>query len=68
MNWKLVVAVAAFGVVMGLASVLGWTDGLEGWLWLAILSSASVASLAGNRRSSGCTASLSGSLAAVWHR
>lgn len=36
MNWKLVLLLAAFGVVMGLASVLGWTAGIELWLWLAI--------------------------------
>ncbi|HXH23882.1 MAG TPA: hypothetical protein VNI78_01460 [Vicinamibacterales bacterium] len=36
MKWKLVLLLAAFGVVMGLASVLGWTAGIELWLWLAI--------------------------------
>lgn len=36
MNWKLVLLLAAFGVVVGLALVLGWTAGIELWLWLAI--------------------------------
>lgn len=36
MNWKLIVLLAGCGVVMGIASVLGFTSGIEGFLWLAI--------------------------------
>jgi len=36
MNWKLVASLSAFGVLMGFASVLGWTGKLEGPLWIAI--------------------------------
>lgn len=36
MNWPLVLALAATGLVMGTASVLGWTAGIEGWPWVVI--------------------------------
>lgn len=36
MNWRLIGALPGFGVLMGVASVLGFTKGLEGLLWLAI--------------------------------
>jgi hypothetical protein len=36
MNWKLILSLSGFGVIMGALSVLGWTRGVEGWLWLAI--------------------------------
>jgi uncharacterized membrane protein YvlD (DUF360 family) len=36
MNWKLIGALSGFGVLMGVASVLGFTKGLEGLLWLVI--------------------------------
>jgi hypothetical protein len=36
MNWKLIAPLAGFGVLMGVASVLGFTAGIEGLLWLFI--------------------------------
>ena len=36
MNWKLIGLLAGFGVLMGVASVLGFTEGIEAPLWLAI--------------------------------
>jgi ABC-type iron transport system FetAB permease component len=36
MNWKLIIIFSGFGLVMGIASVLGFTRGVEGFLWLAI--------------------------------
>ena len=36
MNWKLIGLLAGFGVLMGVASVLGLTKGIEGLLWLVI--------------------------------
>jgi uncharacterized membrane protein YeaQ/YmgE (transglycosylase-associated protein family) len=36
MNWKLILSLSVFGVVMGLASVSGVTKGIEGWLWLVV--------------------------------
>lgn len=36
MNWKLILSLSGFGVLMGVISVLGFTQGIEGWLWLAI--------------------------------
>lgn len=36
MNWKLILPLSGFGVLMGALSVLGYTQGIEGWLWLAI--------------------------------
>jgi hypothetical protein len=36
MNWKLISLLSGFGVLMGVASVLGFTKGLEGLLWLVI--------------------------------
>lgn len=36
MNWKLICPLAGFGVLMGVASVLGFTTGIEGLAWLVI--------------------------------
>ena len=36
MNWKLIVSLSGFGLAMGIASVLGFTRGVEGVLWLII--------------------------------
>ncbi len=36
MNWKLIGLLSGFGVLMGVASVLGFTAGIEGLLWLVI--------------------------------
>jgi hypothetical protein len=36
MNWKLIGLLSGFGVLMGVTSVLGFTKGMEGLLWLAI--------------------------------
>jgi uncharacterized membrane protein YvlD (DUF360 family) len=36
MNWMLIGGLSAFGVLMGVTSVLGFTKGLEGLLWLSI--------------------------------
>jgi hypothetical protein len=36
MNWKLIGLLCGFGVLMGGASVLGLTKGMEGLLWLVI--------------------------------
>jgi hypothetical protein len=36
MNWKLIGLLCGFGVLMGGASVLGFTKGVEGLLWLVI--------------------------------
>lgn len=36
MNWRLIVSLSGFGLVMGIASVLGLTQGWEGLLWLLI--------------------------------
>ena len=36
MNWKLISLLAGFGVLMGVASVLGLTAGIEGALWAVI--------------------------------
>ena len=36
MNWKLILSLSGFGVLMGVLSVLGFTQGVEGWLWLAL--------------------------------
>jgi hypothetical protein len=36
MNWKLIIALSAFGLAMGFASVFGITAGIEGFLWLVI--------------------------------
>ena len=36
MSWKLIGLLAGFGVLMGVASVLGFTAGTEGLLWLFI--------------------------------
>ena len=36
MNWKLIFALALFGVAMGAASLMGWTQGIEWVLWLVI--------------------------------
>ena len=36
MNWKLIGLLSGFGVLMGVASVLGFTKGLEGLLWPVI--------------------------------
>jgi uncharacterized membrane protein YGL010W len=33
MNWRLILSLSAFGLIMGIASVLGWTKGIEGVLW-----------------------------------
>ncbi|MGH9778755.1 MAG: hypothetical protein ACRD5I_10135 [Candidatus Acidiferrales bacterium] len=36
MNWKLILSLSGFGVLMGVLSVLGLVSRVEGWLWLAI--------------------------------
>jgi hypothetical protein len=36
MNWTLVALLSGCGVAMGVASVLGFTTGIEEWLWLAV--------------------------------
>ena len=36
MNWRLIISLSVFGVAMGVASVLGFTKGLEPVLWLVI--------------------------------
>ena len=36
MNWRLILTLSAFGVLMGVATVLGITKGIEGLLWLII--------------------------------
>ena len=36
MNWKWIIRLSSFGIVMGLASVMGLTKGIEGWFWLII--------------------------------
>lgn len=36
MNWNLILSLSCLGVAMGIASVLGWTGGLELYLWLGI--------------------------------
>jgi uncharacterized membrane protein len=36
MNWKLILLLSVFGVVMGVISLFGWTQGIEPLLWLAI--------------------------------
>ena len=33
MNWKLTLLLSLFGVVMGFASIFGWIQGLEPFLW-----------------------------------
>lgn len=33
MNWKLTLLLSLFGVVMGIASILGWVEGWEPFLW-----------------------------------
>lgn len=35
MNWKWIVRLSSLGVLMGIASVQGFTRGIETWLWLA---------------------------------
>jgi hypothetical protein len=35
-NWKLVLGLSAFGPLMGLASVMGWTRNAEWAFWIAI--------------------------------
>jgi hypothetical protein len=36
MNWKLIFLLSLFGVAMGLASLFGFTRGIEPFLWLLI--------------------------------
>ena len=36
MNWKLILSLSGFGLLMGILSVLGLVSKVEGWLWLAI--------------------------------
>ncbi len=36
MNWKLIFGLAGFGVLMGLLSLFGYTQGIEWLLWLLI--------------------------------
>ncbi len=36
MNWKLVFGLAGFGILMGLLSLFGYTEGIEWPLWLLI--------------------------------
>lgn len=36
MNWKLIITLSGIGLAMGVASVLGFTRGVEGFLWLAL--------------------------------
>ena len=36
MNWKLILSLSGFGVLMGALSVLGLISEVEEWLWLAI--------------------------------
>jgi len=36
MNWKLILTLSVFGVLMGIASVFGLTKGIEPLLWLVI--------------------------------
>ena len=36
MNWKLILSLASFGFVMGVASLFGYTHGIELYQWLAI--------------------------------
>lgn len=36
MNWKLIFLLSLFGVVMGVASLFGFTRGIEPFLWLLI--------------------------------
>lgn len=35
-NWKLVAGLGSLGLLMGAASVLGFTRGIEGFLWLVL--------------------------------
>jgi hypothetical protein len=36
MNWKLILMLSLFGVLMGVASLFGWTRGIEPLLWFII--------------------------------
>lgn len=36
MNWILIVMLGDFGLLMGIASVFGWSSGIETYLWIAI--------------------------------
>ena len=36
MNWKLIFGLAGFGVLMGILSLFGYTQGIEWLLWLVI--------------------------------
>jgi hypothetical protein len=36
MNWKLILSLSGFGLVMGILSLFGLLSGIEGWVWLAI--------------------------------
>ena len=37
MNWRWILMLSLLGVAMGVASVFGWTQGLELWLWIGII-------------------------------
>ncbi len=43
MNWKLVFGLAGFGILMGILSLFGYTEGIEWLLWLVIAVICSVA-------------------------
>lgn len=36
MNWKLIISLSLFGAAMGLASLFGYTQGIELFLWIII--------------------------------
>lgn len=36
MNWKLILMLSLFGLLMGVASLFGWTRGIEPLLWFVI--------------------------------
>ncbi len=36
MNWKLILSLSLFGLLMGVASLFGWTRGIEPLLWFII--------------------------------
>jgi hypothetical protein len=42
MNWKLILVLASLGGMMGVASVLGLTTGLEMYLWIVIAATVAV--------------------------
>lgn len=36
MNWKMILALALLGLIMGVASLFGWTQNIELVLWIII--------------------------------